>query len=470
MKKFLYTISILIFIQNITLALDIVYPKQEYFKLNSPSTFFVGSVQKGNKLYINNKEIPVHKTGAFAQFVNLNFGKNEFTIKDCINTKKYIIERISNQKNNTAKFIPFNENKTAEIIRDNVPIRSSYKQFGINRISHFQKGLKLKVIGEFDDMYKIELSPVENAWIAKNDVKINSECINKTFLYDYRKRETNNEYIYEFALSDKTPYSIKEDNDNELTLKIYNVSANKNDTAIFKFILNQRIMGYNLKYDGDVLALSIKKEPQLDKLIPLKGIKIVVDAGHGGKEPGAISCCHDYEKDFNLSMALYLEKFLKEMGADVYMTRSSDKFVSLEDRVKYTNDINAQIFISIHANSLPDNANPQNHRGSSVYYYYNEAKLLSEILLNTIFKEMNMNIENVNQASFAVVRNTSAVSVLVESAYVINPDDNELLMQDDFRKAYAKTLANGIKNYVWYTETNNLEIPKTKKIKFIKIS
>ena len=158
------------------------------------------------------------------------------------------------------------------------------------------------------------------------------------------------------------------------------------------------------------------------------------------------------------------------MGANVYMTRNNDKFVSLNDRVKYTNEKDAQIFVSIHANSLPDNINPQIRRGSSVFYFYDEAKPLSDAILNSVSKNMNVNIEGVKQASFAVVRNTSAVSVLVETAYVINPDDNELLMDDNFRKMYAKAIAEGIKDYVWQNKPKLSWFNKHTKIVFEKVS
>ena len=468
MKKILFAIFTLLIIQNTSIALDIVYPTKEYSKINSSSSFFVGSVNKGDKLYLNNKEITIHRTGAFAQPVNLNVGKNEFRIETNNCVKNYVIERPVYSKTAPVKLQEYNGIKTVEVTRNGAPIRTTSIQSGINRISHFPKGMKLQAVAEFGDMYKIELSPIEKAWIAKSDVKVKTDYIEKTFLYDYRKRETKDKFIYEFALSKRTPYSITEGK--EMILKIYNVSANDNDTAIFKFKLNQRLMGYNLKYKGDTLVLSIKKEPKLDKKLPLKNVKIVVDAGHGGRELGAIGCCRNYEKDFNLSIARYLEFYLKEMGANVYMTRNSDRFVSLNDRVKYTNDKDAQIFISIHANSLPDSSNPQKHRGSSVYYYYDEARPLSEAIINALSKEMNINIEGVNQASFAVVRNTSAVSILVETAYVINPDDNELLMTDNFRKKYAKVLADGIKNYVWQTKSDKLSWLKNNKIKFSKVS
>lgn len=471
MKKFLFTVTILIFFVNTAWSLDVVYPTRTYAKINSPTTFFVGAVNIGDRLFLNHEEIPVHRTGAFAQSVKLNAGKNEFVLHSGHETKIYVIERPLNGGNyKPAVYTKYNLPKTAAITRQGAPIRTTAVQSGINRIAHFQKGMQLKVLGELGDMYKIELSPIQQAWVAKSDVKIKEEPYERAFLFDYRSSETKTDYVYEFALSKKTPYSITEGE--VMTLKIFNVGANDDNTAVFKITLNQRLMGYSLKYNGDTLVLSIKKEPKTNKKQPLKNVKIAVDAGHGGRELGAVGCCRNYEKDFNLSIAKYLEEDLKSMGAKVYMTRKSDRFMSLNDRVKFTNDKDAQIFVSIHANSLPDNQNPQYHRGSSAYYYYDEARPLSEAILNSVKKSMDLNIEGVKQASFAVVRNTSAVSVLVETAYVINPDDNELLMSDSFRKKYAQAIAEGIKDYATQNTKKHLSLLSwhRRKIKFEKIS
>lgn len=470
MKKIFYTILSTFILANAAYALDVVYPSHEYVKINSPSTFFVGAVGFNDDLSINNEKVTVHKTGAFAQSVKLNPGRNEFVLTADGITKTYVIERPLNGRNyKPAIYQKYDSPVTVEVTREGAPIRSTAVQEGINRLAHFQKGMKLKAIGEAGAMYKIELSPVSQAWIAKSDVKKTTEPYEKAFLFDYRNRETETDYICEFALSKKTPYSIIEKGD-YLTLNIYNVGANNNNTAVFKITPNQRLMGYTLQYHGDTLALAIKKEPNLRqaKKLPLKNIKIAIDPGHGGKEAGAVGCCRNYEKDFNLSISKYLEKDLRKMGAIVYMTRSTDKYVGLNDRVKYTNEKGAQIFVSIHANSLPDSQNPQKYRGSSAYYYYDEAKPLTEAILNSVGRTMGVNIEGVRQASFAVVRNTSAVSVLVETAYVINPDDNELLMSDNFREKYADAVAQGIKDYVWQNKTR---ISRHKsKIKFEKIS
>lgn len=471
MKKLLFAFFTCLIIQNCVYALDVVYPTSTYARINSPTTFFVGNIKYGDKLFINNEQIEVHRTGAFAKQVKLNTGRNEFTLCADGKTKTYVIERPYPCKcTYNASYKEYSIPVTVETARNGVPIRTTPVQSGINRASHFQKGIELNAIGELDNMYKIQLSSNETVWIAKRDVKVKSNPYHRAFLFDYRSKENDSEYIYEFVLSQKTPYVITEGD--VMTLKIFNVGANDDNTAVFKITLNQRLMGYDLKYKGNTLILSIKKEPKTTRIRPLKNVKIVVDAGHGGKELGAVSCSRNYEKDFNLSISKYLEKNLRSMGANVYMTRYTDKYVSLNDRVKYTNEKNAQIFVSIHANSLPDSKNPQDHRGSSIYYYYDEAKPLSNSILNSIEKSMNVNIEGVKQASFAVVRNTSAVSVLVETAYVINPYDNELLMNNNFRQEYAKAIADGIKNYVLQNKTRtawNNRHNKTK-MKFEKIS
>ena len=90
--------------------------------------------------------------------------------------------------------------------------------------------------------------------------------------------------------------------------------------------------------------------------------------------------------------------------------------------------------------------------------------------MNSVANKMPVNNEGVKQASFAVVRNTSAVSVLIETAYVINPYDNELLMTDKFRQDYAKAVAEGIKNYVWQSSRIKMAWLSRNKIKCEKIS
>ena len=105
-------------------------------------------------------------------------------------------------------------------------------------------------------------------------------------------------------------------------------------------------------------------------------------------------------------------------------------------------------FVSIHNNALPDTLNPNEHRGTSVYYFDNQSKVFGQIVLNTMVSELGTNNDGLRQQSFAVIRNTNALSILIEVAYLINPDDNALLTDKNFQKKTAKAIADGIEKYI----------------------
>ena len=130
------------------------------------------------------------------------------------------------------------------------------------------------------------------------------------------------------------------------------------------------------------------------------------------------------------------------------MTRSDDTYVGLRDRVDFANDNDSMFLISIHGNALPDTKNPLKHQGTSVYYYYPQAKLLAANILVSLNEEAGTNNDKVRQQSLALVRNTDAVSVLVEIAYLINPEDNAKLIDETFQINCAKAIADGIVNYL----------------------
>ena len=129
------------------------------------------------------------------------------------------------------------------------------------------------------------------------------------------------------------------------------------------------------------------------------------------------------------------------------MTREDDIYIGLKDRVENANRENAVVLLSIHANALPDGADPNKNSGVSIYYYYNQAKPLAQILIDTITSEMGINNDKVRQGSLALVRNTNALSLLIETAYLINPEDNAKLRTPEFQYNYARAIADGLEKY-----------------------
>ena len=142
-----------------------------------------------------------------------------------------------------------------------------------------------------------------------------------------------------------------------------------------------------------------------------------------------------------------IETELKKRGARVIMTRTADNYVSLKDRVEIANYGDAVIFLSIHGNALPDGADPNENRGTSIYYYYNQAKPLADTIMNTVVSDIGVPNDKVRQGSLAVVRNTNALSLLIEVSYLINPEDNANLINPEFQAQYARAVADALEKY-----------------------
>lgn len=490
-------------------ALEIVYPKKNPCKINANSTFFIGSVNPTEKLTINGEEVKVHANGAFAHVVKLNYGLNEFLIvssslaeevivpekiqpsqekkssrhkffkkntietenstmieeecpKNSLKTKtiKFVIEKPIQKvsKNQSQKKLTEYETTGFSVKKDNIPIRTTPVDGGINRLCHLPKDTILWINGEIGSFYRVFLGSKICGWISKNDVEqVKAYVLPKQTptVKTFRQYQDRDFYYYEFCLDQKTPFSVLEQN-NGLILKLFNVKLNtqiKNlcvceNVLTYKIPLNQKLIGYQGVYVGENFILKIRKNPVKNLNCPLKGLNITVDAGHGGSESGAIGGKGDREKDINLAIAKNLEQELLKRGAKVVMTRVNDDNVSLSERVKIAEVNNSALCVSIHANALPDGADPNKKRGTSVFYYHNQAKPLAENILSSMTTELGTQNDKVQQASLALVRPTGAVSVLVEVGYIINPEDYALLTDRSFQINCAKAIADGIENYL----------------------
>ncbi len=132
------------------------------------------------------------------------------------------------------------------------------------------------------------------------------------------------------------------------------------------------------------------------------------------------------------------------------MTRNEDIYLGLQDRVELTNKEDSVIFISLHGNALPDNMDPITNSGSEIYYYYPQARPLASYIMYHMLEETDTVNHGIKQASFAVIRNTNAVSILIEIGYLINPSDNAKILDNTFRNNTAKAIADGIEDFIKY--------------------
>lgn len=205
---------------------------------------------------------------------------------------------------------------------------------------------------------------------------------------------------------------------------------------------------------SDLLTQSIKKQQKIEKKktkqeklsIPkkIKNKVIVIDAGHGGADTGAMRG-NTLEKDLTLDIALRVEQILLERGLKkVVMTRRSDETLSLARRVEIANEKNADIYVSIHINASVKTE----IKGIETHYYtekgYDVAKIIHEELIENIDTED----RGLFKSKFYVINHTEAPAVLLELGFISNEYERSKLCSDTRQKESAEAIAEGIINYL----------------------
>ena len=187
----------------------------------------------------------------------------------------------------------------------------------------------------------------------------------------------------------------------------------------------------------------------------IKGKTIIVDAGHGGSDCGAIGPSGVYEKDITLAVAKELQKRLIMEGAKVLMTRTTDRDVSnrqdatvrveLGDRVVVAEELQADVFVSIHLNSFtsPDIG------GVETYYYEGslEGERLAYAVQKNLMEQFDLEDRGVKTANFYLLKNSSMPSILTELAFISNPREEQLLISSNAQSLFAQAILTGLKQY-----------------------
>jgi len=170
---------------------------------------------------------------------------------------------------------------------------------------------------------------------------------------------------------------------------------------------------------------------------------IVIDPGHGGKDPGCIGNSGLFEKDVTLDIAQQVEALLKNSGYEASLTRTNDTYVGLTERTDYANNLCADLFVSVHINS----STGQTASGTSTHYRSEQGKVLSTYIQSALMSGLGRQNRGIQYNNFAVLRTSNMTSALAELAFISNPEEEALLKTADFRKKAAAAIVQGINNY-----------------------
>ncbi|TQS72030.1 SH3 domain-containing protein [Ornithinibacillus gellani] len=175
----------------------------------------------------------------------------------------------------------------------------------------------------------------------------------------------------------------------------------------------------------------------------LQGYNIVLDPGHGGKDPGAIGFNGVYEKNVINATTDVIAQHLRNAGATVILTRSNDSFISLDERVRISSLYQTHAFISIHYNAFPGLA----ANGVSTHYYSAADRQLASALQQSIVQYTGRANRGIMQDSYRVLRTNNDTSVLLELGFITNPSELAVIQSADYQNQVGAAVVQGLKNH-----------------------
>jgi N-acetylmuramoyl-L-alanine amidase len=213
-----------------------------------------------------------------------------------------------------------------------------------------------------------------------------------------------------------------------------------------RVLLNQKQQwGYDVFYESNNLILAINHQPKLGR--GLEGLKICLDPGHS-PDPGAVGPTGLDEKTVNLGIAKKLKALLERNGAEVVMTREGSQGIAIYDRPRLAIRKDADLLISIHNNALPDGVNPFYNNGTSTYYYHPQSLALAREIHGELIRELGLPDFGLYYGNLVLTRPCQLPAVLVESAFMMIPEQEELLRTESFQKKCAEGIYRGIRRFV----------------------
>jgi len=323
---------------------------------------------------------------------------------------------------------------TASVLK----VRSS-NSLNASEVGKVTKNQTFSVLEEKNDWVKIEYTNGKTGWIAawytekvanssnpqettgsssKQEVTILNNGTN------IRKQATTNSSVV-YRASKGEQFEIVEQSGDWYEIKLDNGSTGF-------------VAGWIISINGKT---STNNQTATEKY--LSGKTIVIDAGHGGRDSGTIGISGTQEKGLTLTVAKQLQNALSAAGANVVMTRKTDTYVSLANRVYLSSRHKADAFISVHFDSINDSS----IRGLTTYYYHSNSKQLANKVHESTVSSTGMKNRNARYGNYYVLRENSRPSILMELGYLSNRSDEAFVKTASFQSNAVKGIVTGLANY-----------------------
>ena len=453
----------------------IAYPANEY-STTSANVSILGACDYNYPLYLDGEEIETTRYGFFTVYVPLEVGKNTFTFENNGRQKTLTVIRTKPASSSGSGSSSSSKNTYKEYtdevwgsININYAMPRSKTSAADVSLLPLTKGTTFRILGEDGSYYRI----ADGTYVSKSSVTLQDEPLPDNRVTAARVEEdTNNLVTAVLTMNVNALYAV-EQTEASVSLTLYDtvsgaapgISANNlvksvsvqtdqnagTTTYTFFFYENALLCGYDVFFRDGAMRFEMKQAPKLDGEDSLEGAVVLLDAGHGDQDNGTAGPLGTYgpvEKDINLAITLAARDYLESRGAEVVLVREDDSFLSLSERVNLIRTVKPDISISIHGNALAVTSDFSKSSGYLTYYSYDYFNDAPDYINEQVSEAMGFSIRSPRQSNLSLTRLTACPAVLLETSFLSNPADYELLIQPDYQKAFGEAIGKAAEAYL----------------------
>lgn len=332
----------------------------------------------------------------------------------------------------------------------------------------FPNGTVARVSGRANDQVRLQLSEQSVAWVNATDVVPlrPGTPLPRAVAGSMWMASDSGSVTLHIPLSHRVPIRVDE-TERSVILRLYGAAADMDwiryrqadpfvrlvsfaqpteDEVEIRVDLLQAVWGYRTRWSGTELLLEIRRPPPLDPADPLRGRRIVVDPGHppaGARGPTGIT-----EAEVTLAVGRKLRALLEERGAQVVMTRDTDRSVDLIARTDLAEASGADVLVSLHANALADGLNPLANSGTTVFYYHPRSVALAREVQSALVRQFGFRDLGIARGDLHLARPTWMPAVLVEGLFMMVPEQEAVLAGEEGQWRYARGVLQGIERFL----------------------
>ena len=448
-------------------------PNTNNYSTTASKISILGACDYRYPLTMNGETVETTEHGFFTVYVTLSVGKNVFSFQNGEHSYQLTVTRKkssgsgSSGGGSTAKYKAVS-NKIGELV---LPYTMPYSSPGTVEIEYHPLTVNttFRIVGEQGNYYKLP----DGTYVPKSAVRVYNYAMpaNKVNSAKVTYNQTTHTVETAFSMKMDALYDVQINGDT-VTFILYDTTAGgsvsvpenplvksvtrKTDgekKAIYTYKLKNgdKLCGYDVTTKNGKMTFTLKYAPVLKQKGSLEGAIILLDAGHGGSDNGAsgpAGVLGPTEKKINLDLTLRTKKALEEMGAKVVLTRSQDKYYSLNERVAAIRNLKPDLSISIHGNAMGITSDYSKSVGFLTFYSYNQIQDAAGIINTAVNEAMGYTDRSIRKANLSLTRLTTCPAVLLESAFLTNPQDYENLLKSSNREKLANAIAGAAKEYL----------------------